>query len=254
MSSRLPSVLLACTAVFVLVLTMGNSASAQVIHAQYTGVITSIEDPLHVFNNSLSVGGTVQGLLQYDPLQMERLNTSLPDTQAAYRYANTANDGLIDAIIGGVPIHTSTATPLFAMVHNDDPVTGDLFQINNQAIDFPSIFHDGGPDYDVFFVDGAALSLRLADSTGTAFSSLDFPLGVPNLAAFDSVEGVLAVSAGDINTGEYVNTVARFRLIRLDSAAAPEPSAFALLGAGLGVAGIVARRRVVCRDGKDTQS
>jgi len=222
-----------------------SPAHAQRVQANYTGVITSVEDPFNVFNNTIVVGGAVQGSFTYVPSQFQNLPSipPLPDSQALYRYVNSLNDGSITANIGGVSIRTYDFERLYADIYNNEPGVGDFFRINAPS-GFPIEYNDGGPNYDVFYVDAAFLGISLTDPTGSAFSSLDFPLSVPNFADFSTREGFLFLFVVDSNTGDYVTTEARFRLTSLTPAASavPEPGSCALLASG-GIGGLMLSRR-----------
>jgi len=98
---------------------VGSSAHAQTVQANYTAVITSVEDPFNVFNNTIVVGGAVQGSFSYVPSQLTLFNSGANST---FYVSPFPNDSTFSANIGGVALSAFPSTLLGVGVHCTDGV------------------------------------------------------------------------------------------------------------------------------------
>lgn len=217
----------------------GSSAHAQRVQANYTAVITSVEDPFNVFNNTIVVGGAVQGSFSYNSDLSKFYEPDFRDNRAGY-YTRPSNNATFSASIGGVTLTAFPSPLMFVGVTNDAPGIGDGFTVTSGTLDFPAAYNIVDPDFINFETSYPFMRLNFADPSGVAFSSLDLPTSVPNFA---TGEGFLVVSVNDLNTGDEFESIARFRLTSLTPTAVPEPGPCVLLTACLIAGGLCLRRR-----------
>ncbi len=212
---------------------------ADLITFEFTGQMTSVNDPLGLFNGSYAVGQTVTGSYTFP---------TTPDDVIEFggHRIHLWFGGPIDFRVqaGGqelaydpnsflLPLYLPFQINLFDNVA-EPFLTGDGYLFGAQYL-YPDFFASPG-----HLVLSPEFVIRLTDPTGTALSSLDLPLTPPNVTAFAGREGAIALF--DIDASEPL-AEARFTLTSLQ--AVPEPSTVALLAVGLVALGGARLRRAL---------
>jgi hypothetical protein len=230
-------ILLSAAVVLVVLAVSPTPVRADPITFGYTGTVTSVNDPLGLFNGTYSVGQAITGTYTF---------TNTPDfvfgspTEEFHLWLGPSSG------FPPQPIGFNSRTGVYVLQYNPDFLSLP-FQIN--VFDGSSFF--GGGDaytfaaeftYPPFFNDPTpllvvpAFQLLLTDPTGTALSSVSLPLTPPNLAAFSGRDGFITLF--DADTFETVAEV-QFQLTALQSV--PEPASLAVFGLVAG--GLFAARR-----------
>ena len=219
MNTRNRSILALLLTTGVIALALPKARAQQPVAANYSAVITSVDDRLNVFNGLLTPGKTVGGHYDYDPAQ---LDTVAIDAFTALHVSNKRDAAHFSFAAGPLALG---ANYLILTTVNDRPGTGDNYGISYNT-NYPALFTQF--DSDLYDVTYPVLSLSLNDPYGQALSSLDTPLTIPSLSQFTQAEGSLRVIVTDLNTFDEFTATAKFRITRLD-AVVPEPGSLALL-------------------------
>jgi hypothetical protein len=200
------------------------TAQAGLVTVNFSGTITSIDDPKGFISGS-KVGDSFSGKLVYD----DTAKIAVPG----------ANPAEYDYLTSTTPPFASPLGLTFTVgSHTFDPHYPGVMQIHVQNDLASSKFPDA-------FVAVASVGLGtgttlaafgVADTTGTALSSTDLPTSL-DLSKFNNGEFNLVGSAG---TNIFAGT------INVGAASVPEPASVTLLGLGVvAIGGWILRRRGV---------
>ncbi len=215
---------LATSAALSITLISAMTAEASIVTINFTGTITSINDPSGFISGS-SVGGSFSGSLVYD--------TSAPIAVAG------ANPAEYDYLPASTPSYASPLGLTFTVgSHTFDPHYPGVMQIHVQNDLVSSTYPDAFVAVASTQVGtGATLAVfGLADTTGTALSSTALPTSL-DFSKFDASEFQLTDGKGgpDIFDGT------------INGVSVPEPASTTLLGIGaLAIGALVLRRRGYC--------
>jgi hypothetical protein len=200
------------------------------------GEVTSVDDNLNWFNNSIQLGMTVNGT--YNFFDTGYLRSDDPPS-SFYRYFFQPNmfgapimPAKMHIALGGHEYDTGPGVFFYGIeVINDSNglgflPAGDGYRVQS-PLPFPAHFSDLAfdpvVDPDGNFVPILGMALRFEDSTGTAWSSTDLPTAPPSLAAFSSAVGTVFIADGN---GEPNYATAEFRITSVQ--AIPEPTTLAM--------------------------